>query len=342
MSVVRAAGAAALLGIVLAAASAAPASAEPRICFYALERNVAGGSRTGHAFVQLLPDAGPQAGTRKLVYGFYPKVQKDFLNGAGEVKDDSQTGWHFKQCENVSREKYDTAVVLVNRDIKSPPDYVFLKFNCTDWIFKVANRIGVSLPSARAFITNVFDPEALAKNLEGLWHRDQGGRNMPNGRYYRNTGNTNAQDSVDPPIGWRDPGSYTDLTLVAFSAPGTLARSLDMTAHTPTLPRISVGVGRRLHVSLTRINPLRAITEVQFGDGTRAFQQRVFTHRYSRPGRYRIRGIAIGGATVERYAFTVNVDRRHGGGTVTLAMPHDRPRPDDNPPLPAPIPPLPE
>jgi hypothetical protein len=331
-----------LLGIVLAAASAAPASAEPRICFYALERNVAAGSRTGHAFVQLLPDAGPQAGTRKLVYGFYPKVQKDFLNGAGEVRDDAPTGWHFKQCENVSREKYDTAAALIKGDINRPPDYVFLTFNCTDWIFKVANRIGVSLPSARAFITNVFDPEALAKNLEGLWRRDQGGRNTHNGRYYRNTGNSSAENSVDPPIGWRDPGSYADLTLVAFAAPGTLARGLDMTAHTPTLPRISVGVGRQLHVSLTRINPLRAITEVQFGDGTRAFQKRAFTHRYSRPGRYRVRGIAIAGATVERFTFTVDVDRRHGGGTRTLAIPHDPPRRDHGQSLSAPIPPLPE
>lgn len=341
MSVVRAAGAAVLLGIVLAAASAAPASAEPRMCFYALERNLAGGSKTGHAFVQLLPDFGPQAGARNLVYGFYPKVAKDFLNGAGEVRDDSKTGWHFKQCENVSRERYDTAAALIRGDINRPPDYVFLKFNCTDWIFKVANRVGVSLPSADAFITKVFDPEALAKNLEGLWHRDQGGRNVHNGRYYKNTGGTNAESSVDPPIGWRDPGSYTDLTLVAFSAPGTLARSLDMTAHTPTLPRISAGVGRQLHVSMTRIDPRRAITEIQFGDGTRAFQKRLFTHRYSRPGRYRARGIAITGTTVERYTFIVNVDRVHGGATVTVAVPHDRPRRDTLAQPPAPIPPLP-
>jgi hypothetical protein len=331
-----------LLGGLLALAPAAPASAEPRICFYALERNLNGGSKTGHAFVQLLPDAGPQAGTRKLVYGFYPKVPKDFLNGAGEVRDDAQTGWHFKQCENVSRERYDTAVGLINGDIKRPPDYVFLVFNCTDWIFKVAARIGVSLPSADAFITKVRDPEALAKNLEGLWRRDQGGRNVHNGRYYKNTGNSSAENSVDLPIGWHDPGSYTDLTLLAFAAPGTLARGLDMTAHTPTLPTISVGVSRRLHLSLKRIDPRRAITEVQFGDGTRAFQKRVFTHRYSRPGRYRVRGIAIAGATVERYTFTVIVDRRHGDGTMTLAVPHDRPRPDNLPPLPAPIPPLPE
>jgi hypothetical protein len=342
VSVVRAAGAAVLLGILLAAASAAPASAEPRICFYALERNVASGSKTGHAFVQLLPDAGPQAGTRTLVYGFYPKVQARFLDGPGEVRDDAKTGWHFKQCENVSREKYDTAVTLVNRDIKNPPDYVFLKFNCTDWIFKVANRIGVSLPSARAFITNVFDPEALAKNLEGLWHRDQGGRNVFNGRYYKNTGNTSAESSVDPPIDWEDPGSYTDLAQLARAAPRTLARGLDMTAHTPTLPRISVGVGRRLRVSLTRINALRAITEVQFGDGTRAFQKLLFTHRYTHAGRYRLRGIAIAGATVERYSFTVTVDRRHGDGRMTLAVPNQRPGPDTGPRLPAPIPPLPE
>lgn len=329
-----------LLGLVLIAASAAPASAEPRICFYALERNVAGGSKTGHAFVQLLPDAGPQAGTRKLVYGFYPKVQARFLDGPGEVRDDAGTGWHFKQCENISREKYDTAAALIKRDISHPPDYVFLKFNCTDWIFKVAGRIGVTLPSARALFTNVFDPEALAKNLEDLW-RAQGG-NKHNGRYYKNTGNTSAESSVDPSIGWEDPGSYTDLTLTAFAAPRAIARGLDMTAHTPTLPRISIGVGRRLQITLKNINLRRAITAVRFGDGGPAFQKLVFTHRYSRPGRYEIHGIAIAGATVERYSFTVTVDRRHGDGAASVSVPHHRPAPDTGPTLPPPVVPLPE
>jgi hypothetical protein len=340
--VLRVAVATILIGVGFAAASAAPAAADPRICFYALERNLAGGSKTGHAFVQLLPDAGPQAGTRNLVYGFYPKVQAKFLNGSGEVRSDAGTGWHFKQCENVSRQKYNAAEALINGDMSHPPDYVFLKFNCTDWIFKVAGQVGVSLPSARAFITNVFDPEALAKNLEGLWRRDQGGRNIQNGRYYKNTGNSSAESSVDPPIDWEDPGSYTDLAQLAFAAPRTLARGLDMTAHTPTLPRISVGVGHRLNVSLKRLDVRRAITEVRFGDGTRAFQKRLFTHRYTHAGRYRLRGIAIAGATVERYSFTVTVDRRHGDGTMTLAVPNHRPGPDTGPRLPAPIPPQPE
>jgi hypothetical protein len=340
--VIRLAGAAALLGIVLVAASAAPAAAEPRICFYALERNLAGGSKTGHAFVQLLPDAGPQAGKRNLVYGFYPKVQARFLDGPGEVRDDAGTGWHFKQCENVSTQKYNAAQAEINSDISHPPNYVFLKFNCTDWIFKIANRAGVSLPSARAFITNVFDPEALAKNLEGRWRDLEGGRNKHNGRYYKNTGNTSAESSVDPSIQWEDPGSYTDLTLTALAAPSTLARGLDMTARTPTPRRISIGVGRRLRISLQRIDLHRSITAVQFGDGARAFQKLVFTHRYSRPGRYRVRGVAIAGATVERYSFTITVDRRHGDAAATLPVPHDRPRPDTGPTLPPPVAPAPE
>ena len=44
----------------LAAAGAATASASPRVCVYAQERNILSGAYTGHAFVQLLPDAGPQ------------------------------------------------------------------------------------------------------------------------------------------------------------------------------------------------------------------------------------------------------------------------------------------
>jgi hypothetical protein len=59
-----------LCGLLGALAVAAPASAASRVCVYIDERNVAGGSLTGHAFVQLLPDPG----TRNLVWGFSPKV----------------------------------------------------------------------------------------------------------------------------------------------------------------------------------------------------------------------------------------------------------------------------
>ena len=52
-----------LLGSLLAIAYPASASASPRMCFYTEDRQVIGGSASGHAFVQLLPDSGPQAGS---------------------------------------------------------------------------------------------------------------------------------------------------------------------------------------------------------------------------------------------------------------------------------------
>ena len=68
-----------LVGLLAALAAAAPAAAAPRVCVYTQERNVLGGALTGHAFVQLLPDSGPDQGKRNLVWGFYPEKEAGAL-----------------------------------------------------------------------------------------------------------------------------------------------------------------------------------------------------------------------------------------------------------------------
>ncbi|HEX4624674.1 MAG TPA: hypothetical protein VH231_09475 [Solirubrobacteraceae bacterium] len=58
-----------VVGLLAALAAAAPAAAAPRVCVYTQERNVLGGALTGDAFVQLLPDSGPDQGKRNLLHG---------------------------------------------------------------------------------------------------------------------------------------------------------------------------------------------------------------------------------------------------------------------------------
>jgi hypothetical protein len=312
--------------LVFAAASAASAAASPRLCFYAQERNLLHGAWTGHAFVQLLPDAGPQGSSRNLTFGFSPKNPALAVTGGpGQILNDSTHGWEWKLCKSVTDASYDKAARLISLDRDKVPQYSLGGFNCTDWVFKVADAAGVKLPSAKALGTGLLDPEELANKYKVLW-REQGGRNIPGGdAVWKNTANVFPNNVADPPTRTIDLDSYTDITLLAFTDPRAIAHALDMTARTAVLPAETVGVGRPLRISLDRLGNLRTVTEVQFGDGSRQYQRRTFAHSYQRAGTYRLRGIAIANATVYRFSLQVRVVR--GGATVSTAttVPHDAP-----------------
>jgi hypothetical protein len=115
-----------------------------------------------------------------------------------------------------------------------------------------------------------------------------------------------------------------------------------MTARTAVLPDETVGAGRPLRISLTRLGTLPTVTEVRFGDGARQYQRRAFTHSYRRPGTYEVRGIAIANATVFRFSLQVRVLRGAGGVSTAISVPHDAPRHFHFPPPPPgpPDPPL--
>jgi hypothetical protein len=315
-------------GMILAAASAASASASPRVCVYAQERNIHKQAYTGHAFVQLLPDSGPQAGSRNLTFGFSPKEPlRAVTGGPGQILNDSTHGWDWKLCKSVTIDGYDKAVRMISLDRDKRPDYALLKFNCTDWAFKIAKEAGVDdLPSAKALGTGVLDPEALAKNYEKLWV-EQGARNIPRANgVWKNTANVFPNNVEDPPSRVIDLDSYTDITRLAFTDPRVIAHRLDMTARTAVLPALTVGAGHPLRVSLSHLGTKPTVTEAQFGDGSRQYQRQRFTHSYRRAGTYRLRGIAIANATVYRFSLRVRVVR--GGAAVSTAttVPHDAPR----------------
>jgi hypothetical protein len=211
-------------------------------------------------------------------------------------------------------------------------------------MFKIANIAGVALPSAttKALFLEFLDPEKLADNMQADFAR-QGGRNVPGADgIFQNTGNVNPQDTVDFPGNGRDPGSYTDLTVFAFSRPRLLAHDLEMTAVRQTFKPVTVGVGRRLTITLTGLGRQARITDVHWGDGKRGLQRRIFSHSYGRPGHYGMRGIVIANATVYQFSVAITVDRHHAGAEQAVAVPHNRPRLHRLAPLPSPVPPLPE
>jgi hypothetical protein len=62
----------------------------------------------------------------------------------------------------VTTDQYNEAAKIVADDRKTTPEYVFLKFNCTDWAYKVGKAAGMKLPPAGALVTGVYDPERVA------------------------------------------------------------------------------------------------------------------------------------------------------------------------------------
>jgi hypothetical protein len=296
------------------------------MCFYVQERNVHKGALTGHAFVQLLPDSGAQAGNRDLVYGFYPKTQWLAITGSpGQIANDQQHGWEWKLCKSVTTSQYNNAEGVIGGDLKNIPRYSLGGFNCTDWMYKIAKAASVTLPPANALGSGLLDPERLAQEYSKLW-AEQGGRNIPGGNaVWKNVDNVWPNNVKDPPARVLNLDSYTDITLLAFTDPRLIAHAMDMTARTAVLPDETVGVGRRLRISLAQLGTKPTVTEVQFGDGSRQYQKRTFTHTYLRPGTYTLRGIAIANATVYRFIQEVRVVRGAGAASTTTSVPHDAP-----------------
>jgi hypothetical protein len=333
----------ALLGLTHPATAWAASS--PRLCFYTEDRDIIHGSKSGHAFLQLLPTSGSQAGSRELVYGFAPKKDgTGFTETDGAITSNATHKWHWKICKTVSARKYESARQLVAADDAKPPRYALLKFNCTDWIYKIAARAGVTLPSAEAAwgFTTIFDPQALGNKLKAEWE-NQGSRNFPGtDKPFKNISNVFPNNVADPPTPRIDLSSVTDLALEAFSAPATLANGLDMADASRTLPEATVGSSREVLISLSGINIHSSITQVKFGDGSHQTQRTSFTHAYSHPGHYHVHGIVLAHSTVFHFGFTVVVEHAGGGASVHVAVPND-PRPPDHLPPQAPaIVPLPQ
>jgi hypothetical protein len=279
------------------------------------------------------------------VYGFAPKKDGTGLTETdGAITSNATHKWHWKICKTVAARRYESARQLVDDDIAKPPRYALLKFNCTDWIYKIANRAAVSLPSAKAAwgFTTIFDPQALGNQLEAAW-KSQGSRNFPGtDKPFKNVNNVNPNNTADPPTPRIDLSSVTDLALEAFSAPVALANGLDMANASRTLPEATVGSGREVLISLSGINIHSSITEVKFGDGSHETQRTSFTHAYSRPGHYHVHGIVLSHSTVFHFGFTVVVEPAGGGASVDVAVPNDPQPPDHLPPLKPAIVPLPE
>jgi hypothetical protein len=341
-----------LLGLLAALAFTSTARADPSICVY-FEDRAAIPPRTGHSFVQLLPDSGPDAGKKDLIYGFHPTNDWAFLDSKGKVVKEPSHGWTWKICYPVSPTNYNKAQSAVRADIARPPNYKLLYYNCTDWSYKVGRAAGLKLPtpSLGGDYRGVFDPDFVAKQLDILYRSGHttfnGGTITKNTRRSALAGSTGAGEngSEDGPGDFRElNGTESVLYLVdlAFSRPAALAEGLDLSSERETLRDVRLAPGGELRVAVDGAPDKASLTGVRFGDdGADAFQRDRFTHTYREPGVYRARGFGVANEMVYRFQFDVEVTEGAGGADVRTTVPEGRAHPDGEPSYEAPDPPAP-
>jgi hypothetical protein len=327
-----------LLGITLPAlipGSAQAAVSLPRVCVYADAPHAP--LYTGHAFVQLLPDRGPQAGNRNLVYGFAPKESWRFLGGPGEVSSNATHHWDYKICYAVPPVQYDRMEARVAADIRNPPSYALFTFNCTDWVLRVAAAGAITVPPAKpGRVPGVTDPDRLAESIKSI----AAGRQFAGGVPRRNPGNAAPNGGVDPVFGELDVDSYDGLVEFALADPQRLAAGVHLDNHEEHLSTRTIGHNHELSLNFENVRRHDAIIAVDWGDGAKTYQEPTATHRYERAGSHHVRAVVVRNATLFRVTLTVNVVSAGGNEEIALQTPHDGRQPDF-PPLAAPIVPLP-
>lgn len=282
---------------------------------------------TGHAFVQLAPSAGPQAGSTNLVYGLYPAT-RNVLGGAGMISSDAGRRWDFRICYPLTRAQYNAAALAVSGDITAPPAYHLLNFNCVDWANRIAAAAGQTLP---AFLNRVpaADPNALWTSLSGL---GAGGVFM-GGTVGDNPGNTAANGG---PVS-ATPLDYTYEGLALAGATeataGAMAAQMGLPFQALHLGDVAVGAGQGLTVDVADAVPGEMLLAAHWGDGSDSdLQQAAFTHSYAAPGLYSGALVVITGGAVLFADWTAVVG---GGGPAELLVnaPAEPPNFEENPGL---------
>jgi hypothetical protein len=350
--------------------SPAHASADPRVCVYVAEPSRE--SITGHTFVQLLPDSGPQAGSKNLVYGFSTKDSAVWraLGGAGEVQPDADHAWSWRLCSVVSANQYATAQQRITRDIAKPPNYHLFEFNCTDWALRVVREAGFAFPVVAKTSNRIRDVlvAALGKDagefaakwvfngalfsdpvaVAAAFARIGAGGTFASGVVNKNTNGSKPTDirrrgsggSGGDELPASDIGSPFGLAEAGIRNPERMAERLRIALSERDLDAREVGAGDDLTIDFDDVADEQALVAVAWGDGLKRFEDPTATHRYDDPGTYRVRAMVLRRATLLRLELDVEVQHRGDGAKIEVAVPRDDPPENALPDAPEPIVPL--
>ena len=315
---------------------------------------------TGHAFLQLIPNSGPQArpATRRtLVYGFVTKPGQEWratIGGPGAVISNADHVWTYRICYNVNRTRYNAMQAEITRDEKAPPNYKLTTFNCTNWVLRIAKTGGLTVPPAsppraglflfgpfifdpRA-IANVADPDTLAVSLATIGV----GKMFHGGTVEDNPKNLRPNAFPDSASTQLDVDSYTGLLEFALADPGRLAAGTGLHDDERRLALHTLGTNGSLTLKLADVRAANAIIGVSWGDGSAIVQRATTAHRYSRPGTYLVRAVVVRGAVLFRVTFVERVVMGDGSDHLQFTVPvSDRPTvafpSPPAPPIPLPI-----
>jgi hypothetical protein len=353
----------------------ARAAAAPQICVYVAEPSKA--SVTGHAFIQLLPDSGPQAGSKKLVYGFSTRNSAVWraLGGYGEVQDDSAHAWSWKICYATAVAQYDRVATKIRQDTAKPPDYHLFNFNCTDWVLglvrvgdlpfppipRTANRVeellkafgGVSqlapsaITSLASLVTKLFNPKIELSDpvtVAAVLARIGAGMTYSGGLVTKNTAGTSPSDRRGAPAGGGDADRFdidapARIGQLALDDPERLADGFGIELRRLAPEPRRLGVDDQLTIDFDSIERDNSMVAVDWDDGAVGFEPPTAAHAYGEPGIYRPRAAVLRGATLVHLRLRVEVRRRGAGEELSVDVPR-APRPEadtDEPEPPVPV-----
>lgn len=284
---------------------------------------------SGHVFVQLLPDRGPQKGSKNLVYGLGPVSVWKAFGGVGEISSNATHGWDYKICFPVTPEQYDKMAKFIRESIAKPPKYDLLESNCVIWSENVAATGGIRLPSSinRAGIA---DPAAFEDSLESIGV----GGTFRGGTVKKNPGGVAPNGEADPVGEELDADSYEGLLEYAFGDPNGLVEGMHLVDHERQVHPRRLGAHERFAIDLRDVSAKRAIVAVDWGDGsTTTLQKTRSSHEYSHQGRYTAKIVVVRNSTLFRASIPVDVGHGKAGASVKLTVRHDGAQPNF-PPLP--------
>ncbi len=254
----------------------------------------------GHAFVQMIPMAGPQVGNQNLVYGFYPAGNNPF--GAGKVRNDSKRPWDFCITYNVTPAQYNAAAGTINADIAAPPGYNLFSNNCVDWVNKVTAAAGIALPNTKNR-AGIDDPNALWSSLNSIGvGGTSGGGTVTNNPNRVSVGGTPLESASPRNF------SFEGVEYSGHTDPFDLASFMDLPSNVDTLDSHTVKTSDAYNITVEGVDPANVLISVDWGDGTVYDAQMVeFSHIYEVPESYMVSLLIIDQASVYRFLIPIQI-----------------------------------
>jgi hypothetical protein len=315
-----------IVSVVLFLTALTAAAAQSKICFYVDSPHAP--LPTGHAFIQLLPGSGPDAGRKDLVFGHHPKSPDPFTSG-GETQPNDEHTWDWKICYPVSDDQYNAVARFINKELREPSDFHLFGNNCTKWITHIAELAGLDIPRTKdPSNKNIYDPAVFEDNLKKIGD----GKKAGGGTVHANTKHVTPKDSADPPAEIPDVCSCAGLTAAGFQSPEDLAKHLEMQLERRELEPERARMAQQFTLRVLNVDPNNALIAIDFGDGTALAHDATVSHTWRLPTEYRVRVFILTSGSVNLFTFPIVIGDEFGEGTKSISVPRFEVRPRAFPP----------